>query len=308
MLCRAVLPPVTVGPQPGDLMPRRLDHLVICVHDLAQAALDWQTLGFNLTPTGVHPFGTSNRLAMFGNNFLELLAVTDAAAVPPAAPGHFSFAAHNRDFLATGEGMSMLAMHSDDAHADAARFEANDIGAYAPFDFGRDAVLPGGGTARVAFSLAFATDPAMPGVAFFTCQQRHPPELFWKPEYQRHPNGALRVIEVVMSALEPAEHRGFLERITESTAELTPGRLTVGARGDRITVLGPAEMTRRLPGLASEPSPRFCAARLAVTDLDATKRVLKDNGVDFQVSGVVLLIPPAASHGLALEFVEQETI
>ena len=70
-------------------MPRRLDHLVICVHDLAQAALDWQTLGFSLTPTGVHPFGTSNRLAMFGNNFLELLAVTDAAAVPPAAPDRF---------------------------------------------------------------------------------------------------------------------------------------------------------------------------------------------------------------------------
>ena len=190
-------------------MPRRLDHLVICVRDLAQAALDWQTLGFSLTPTGVHPFGTSNRLAMFGNNFLELLAVTDAAAVPPAAPGQFSFAAHNRDFLATGEGMSMLAMHSTDAHADAARFKADHIGAYAPFDFGRDAVLPGGGTARVEFSLAFATDPAMPGIAFFTCQQRHPPELFWKAEYQHHPNGALRVIEVVMSAPEPAEHRGF---------------------------------------------------------------------------------------------------
>ena len=289
-------------------MPRRLDHLVICVHDLEQAALDWQTLGFNLTPTGVHPFGTSNRLAQFADNFLELLAVTDDALVPPTAPGRFSVAAHNRDFLETAEGMSMLVLHSTDAHADAARFRAERIGDYAPFDFGRDAVLPGGGTARVAFSLAFATDPAMPGVAFFTCQQRHPPELFWKDEYQRHPNGALRVIEVVMSALEPAEHRGFLERITESTAELTPGRLTVGARGDRITVLGPAEMTRRLPGLASEPSPRFCAARLAVTDLDATKRVLKDNGVDFQVSGVVLLIPPAASHGLALEFVEQETI
>ena len=106
-------------------MPRRLDHLVVCVRDLAQAALDWQTLGFSLTPTGVHPFGTSNRLAMFGNNFLELLAVTDAAAVPPAAPGRFSFAAHNQDFLATGEGMSMLAMHSADAHADAARFKAD---------------------------------------------------------------------------------------------------------------------------------------------------------------------------------------
>jgi Glyoxalase-like domain len=289
-------------------MPRRLDHLVICVRDLAQAALDWQRLGFSLTPTGVHPFGTSNRLAMFGNNFIELLAVTDAAAVPPAAPDHFSFAAHNRDFLARGEGMSMLAMHSDDAHADAARFEANHIGAYAPFDFGRDAVLPGGGTARVAFSLAFATDAAMPGIAFFTCQQRHPPELFWKPEYQRHPNGALRVIEVVMSAPEPAAHRGFLERLAESTAELGLGRLTVGDNGDRITVLGPSEMARRLPGSAVAPSPRFCAARLAVTDLDATKRALKEHGVAFEVSGAVLLVPSAASHGLALEFVQQETV
>jgi hypothetical protein len=295
-------------------MPRRLDHRIICVHDLAQAELVWRNLGFTLTPTGVHPFGTSNRLAMFSNNFLELLAVTDVAAVPAAAPGRFSFAAHNQDFLATGEGMSMLALHSADAHADAARFKANDIGAYAPFDFGRDAVLPGGGTARVEFSLAFATDPAMPGIAFFTCQQRHPPELFWKPDYQRHPNGSLRVVEVVMSAPEPIAHRGFFERMTESAAELAPGRLTVGNAGDRISVLNPIEIARRLPGLgldlglAVDGSPRFCAARLAVADLNATKRELESNGVDCQIADGVLLIPPAASHGLALEFVEQGTI
>ncbi|KRR22995.1 hypothetical protein CQ14_01600 [Bradyrhizobium lablabi] len=289
-------------------MPRRIDHLVICVRDLAQAALDWQKLGFNLTPTGVHPFGTSNRLAMFGNNFLELLAVTDAAAVPPAEPGRFSFAAHNQNFLATAEGMSMLALHSTDAHADAVRFKADHFGAYAPFDFGRDAVLPDGGTARVAFSLAFATDPAMPGLAFFTCQQRHPPELFWKPDYQHHPNGVLRVIEVVMSALEPAAHRSFLQRLTESEAEPVPGGLMVGERGDRVTVLGPQEIARRLPGVAVGTSPRFCAARLAVADLDATRRTLKNSGADLEMTGAVLLIPPAASHGLALEFVEQETI
>jgi hypothetical protein len=47
---------------------------------------------------------------------------------------------------------------------------------------------------------------------------------------------------------------------------------------------------------------------LAVTDLDATKRALKNNGVDFEIAGAVLLIPAVASHGLALEFVEQETI
>jgi hypothetical protein len=289
-------------------MPRRLDHLVICAHDLARAALDWQALGFTLTPTGVHPFGTSNRLAMFGNNFLELLAVTDAAAVPPAAPGRFSFAAHNQDFLRTGEGMSMLALHSTDSHAEAVRFKAADIGAYAPFDFGRDAVLPDGGAARVGFSLAFATDSAMPGIAFFTCQQRHPPELFWKAEYQRHANGALRVVEVVMSAPEPAQHRAFLERLTEDAAELVPGRLTVGDRGDRISVLDPSGIARRLPGVVADGPPRFCAARLTVGDLDTTRRVLKNNGVAFEVIDAALLVPPAASHGLALEFVEQETV
>ncbi|MCP3389382.1 VOC family protein [Bradyrhizobium sp. CCGB12] len=289
-------------------MPRHLDHLVICVRDLTQAALDWQKLGFTLTPTGVHPFGTSNRLAMFSNNFLELLAVTDAAAVPPAAPGRFSFAAHNQDFVARGEGMSMLALHSADAHADAAHFSANHMGAYAPFDFGRAATLPDGRVARVEFSLAFATDPAMPGIAFFTCQQRHPPELFWKPDYQHHPNGALRVIEVVMSAPEPARHRQFLEHLMEGTAELAPGRLTVGTTGDRVTVHGPAELSRRLPELAGDASPRFCAARLVVADLGQAQRTLRASSVDFEMRGNVLLVPPAASHGLALEFVEQETI
>jgi hypothetical protein len=58
------------------------------------------------------PFGTSNRLAQCADNFVELLAVTDEASVPAAAPGHFSFAAHNRDFLTRTEGMSMLVLHN----------------------------------------------------------------------------------------------------------------------------------------------------------------------------------------------------
>ena len=256
----------------------------------------------------MHPFGTSNRLALFENNFLELLAVTDPAAVPPAAPGRFSFAAHNETFLASDEGMSMLVLHSVNAHADARRFAANGLGAYAPFDFGRDAALPDGGTARVQFSLAFATDPAMPGIAFFTCQQHHAPDLFWKPDYQRHPNGALRVIEVVMSAPEPAAHRAFLERLTEGAAELAPGRLSVGNADDRITVLGPSEIAHRLPGSARSDHPRFCAARLQVGDLDATRRELQRNGVDVRVIDGVLLTPPAAAHGLALEFVERAAV
>jgi hypothetical protein len=286
-------------------MPRRIDHLIICVRDLARAQQSFDALGFNLTPVGEHPFGTHNRLALFADNFVELLAVADPASVPPAAPGQFSFAAHHRDFLAEAEGMATLVWHSADAHADAARFAVDGLGAYAPLDFGREARLPNGETARVAFSLAFATDPAMPGLGFFTCQQRHAPELFWKTDYQRHPNGALRVVEIVLSAPEPAAHRGFFERMTESPAEIVPGRLTTGTASDRITVLSPAELVRRLPGMAAEGPPRFRAARLAVADLDAAERQLRRNGIACQIAGSVLKIPPAEAHGLAFELVAQ---
>jgi hypothetical protein len=283
-------------------MPRRIDHLVICVHDLERAHQSFRSLGFNVTPMGEHPFGTCNRLALFANNFLELLAVADPAAIRPASPGGFSFAAHNQAFLADAEGMSMLALHSADADADAAHFAADGLCDYAPLDFGRDAVLPDGGIARLAFSLAFANTPAMPGLAFFTCQQRHAPKLFWKPDYQAHRNGALRITEVVLSAREPAAHRAFLERVMESQVEMAPGRLTVGTTGDLITVLSPGELARRLPGVAVDDPPRFQAARLAVADLDATERWLRSNGVACQLVGSVVVVPPAATHGLTLEF------
>jgi hypothetical protein len=50
------------------------------------------------------------------------------------------------------------------------------------------------------------------------------------------------------------------------------------------------------------------AARLAVKDLDATRRELERSAVDFKVIDGVLLIAASAAHGLALEFVEQGAI
>ena len=66
-----------------------------------------------------------------------------------------------------------------------AAFTASGLDTYAPFHFERQAKLPDGSSARVAFSLAFVTHKKMPEAVFFTCQQ-HAPQYFWKPEYQKH--------------------------------------------------------------------------------------------------------------------------
>src|SRR6187402_2051273 len=51
-----------------------LDHAVINVMGkLDEAAAQYQRLGFQLTERGHHTLGSSNHLAIFGENYLELL-------------------------------------------------------------------------------------------------------------------------------------------------------------------------------------------------------------------------------------------
>jgi hypothetical protein len=283
-------------------MTRALDHLVLCVADLERARASYRALGFTTTPIAKHPFGTWNSLVqMAGRNFLELLALDPAQPIPPEEPGHFSFAARTRDFLRErGEGMSMLVFASRDARADDAAFRAAELDTYEPLDFGRDARLPDGSVARVAFSLAFVTNPAMPNLAFFTCQQRHAPELFWKPEFQRHANGAQRIVEVVMSAPDPAAHAGFFERLTGGPIAATEGALCVGPEGDRITVLDPARLRARFPAWEGTGAvPAFVGYRLAVAEPARIPHVLDEAGTAYRDEAVWIVV---SAHGVAIEF------
>ena len=52
-----------------------IDHLVIVVKDLHQAANDYQQLGFTIVPGGKHPVGSHNVLISFADgSYLELIA------------------------------------------------------------------------------------------------------------------------------------------------------------------------------------------------------------------------------------------
>lgn len=208
---------------------RPIDHVVIAVDDLEAAARRYESLGFTLTPRASHPdhMGTANRLAQFtGGNFIELVEADrpdrmvdhDLASTPP----RFSFGAHIRAFTERQNGMAALVLASDDARAEAARLAAAGIQTYAPIDFERTATQPDGTTARVAFSLAFATSPDLPDLAFYFCQH-HTPETFWKPRFQSHANTAQAITAVHLSAEDPSRHRGFLEHLTGATGEPVPG-------------------------------------------------------------------------------------
>jgi len=280
------------------MMSKTLDHLVLCVTELEQAQAHYRSLGFTLTPRATMPFGTCNSLIqMPGLNFLELLALDGRAVPAHELPQRFSFGAHNQDFLRQhGEGMSMLVFAGSDASADVEAFRRAGLVTYEPFDFGREATLPDGQVVQVAFS----------------CHQRHTPELFWKPEYQKHVNGAERLVEVVMSAPEPAALGGFLCRLTggEVAVDDDGSGIRIGPISDRISVLNPARTCKRFPELdgeawiGSEYAPRFIGYRVVVADLNAVRDLLDQTSILHRVTASSIVVAPSVGHSMIVEFSE----
>ena len=58
----------------------RIDHVMICVPDLAAGIAQYGKMGFNIYAGGAHPGrGTHNAIAINDEDYMELLAVRDAA-------------------------------------------------------------------------------------------------------------------------------------------------------------------------------------------------------------------------------------
>lgn len=286
-------------------MNRAIDHLVLCVRDLDAARGFYRRLGFTPTPPALHPWGTGNFLAQMQGSFLEVLAVAEKRKIAPPEPGGFGFGWFNASFLEKREGFSMLVLQTQDARADRQAFARAGLDTYPVFDFERKAKQPDGSEARVAFSLAFATHKNMPEAAFFTCQQ-HAPQYFWKPEYQKHANGAINVTEVVMRAPDPAAFAPFFAGLQGKDAvRAGKGRLDVQAGGGNIAVLDPAGTAARFPGMefgGPADSPVFVGYRVAVADPGAVEKLLKTEGVPAGKIADALVVGPREAYGAAIEF------
>lgn len=161
-------------------MPLQLgiDHAVIGVRDLDAAAASFRELGFTLTPRGTHSIGSQNHCIMFGSTYIELLA----------APVSHPWLDYYRSF---GEGLAAIALAAADA--DAAYRELQRVGAKPPMELSRPAA---GGVAR--FRLM-----QIEGAPQVFLVQHLTRELVWRPEWQKHANGAAELIAVALAPSKP---------------------------------------------------------------------------------------------------------
>ena len=260
-------------------------------------------MGFTMTPQAQHPFGTGNIIAQLDGCFLEVLSVTEPENIPEHDGEHFSFGAFNRDYLKAREGMSMLVLDSTNETQDRAEYQSKGLHVFEPFDFKRLAKQPDGHSETVGFSLTFVDDPALPEMAFFTCKQWRP-DLFWKPDYQRHENGGINITETYVVTETPEDAGNFLGAYADATPQTEAnGAVRVStSRGD-LVAMPPAAFNEIFPDAiaADEDRPAYFAGfKLQVSDLDVTKTCWSGNNINFEGGGDHVWIKPENGFGCVI--------
>ena len=285
-------------------MPHGLDHIVHAVRALDAAAEFYRRAGFTVSARNRHSWGTHNRIVQLKNCYIELLEVAEPEKIVPHGAGSFSFGAFNRDFLASHQGFSMLILNSSNAIDDARSFEAAGIGGFKVFEFAREGAKPDGTPVKVAFSLAFASDPASPNVRFAVCQH-HFPENFWDPAFQTHANGVSAVPGAAMVADNPTDHHIFLKAFT-GVQDLHSSSIGVRARTENgdIEIMEPVSFRDRFgvsPAVDGEGM-TLNALRFEVADIALAEALHRQNGIASQRHVGRLVVPPDVACGATLIF------
>lgn len=261
---------------------RGLDHPIVGVRDLEQARMDWQRLGFTITPRGRHiGWGTANYCIMFPLDYVEILGIVDA--------GQY---VHGLDtFLAQRQGILGLALATGDADAAHARLSECGLAGEPPKDLARILELPEG-EARPSFRLVHPADPTALGLRGFLCQHLTP-ELVRRADWLEHANGARRIS---MISIATAERQSLAERyrklIGAEAVHADRGGVTVRLDGCVLHFGEPADGIEGGLGMAVE-----------VGDLDRTRGLLGSAEIPFEDADGEIDIDPAHATGVALSFV-----
>lgn len=281
-----------------------IDHPLVLVRDIEATAARYRKLGFNTAPTGKHPWGTSTSLIMFDRSALELMGIYDDTLLDSHAVGSFRFGRHMADALAEREGVSLVALYSEDAPGDRARLEAQGLAAQGRVDFHRRVKVPGRDWDEAVVTLEILLDPALPRASNFLCQQ-HRPELIWVPEWLRHANGALGFAGLTYVASTPGR---LLDRLRclfghDAISATAIGHEVQTGRGI-ITVVPPGVWAAQL-GVASEPgtgtdAPACIGIDIRVSDLAAARHILDAAGVPSVSGPGGIALPDHAAYGNVL--------
>jgi catechol 2,3-dioxygenase-like lactoylglutathione lyase family enzyme len=290
----------------------RIDHVMICVPDLAQGIEAYTRLGFNVYPGGAHTGkGTHNAIAFHGEDYLELMSVSDRDEYLAARAAAGGTGPSLVDFLAGGGGFRFVAVQSDDLAGDVDAMRRRGVDVQSPTAGARR--TPGG---RQLEWIAATLGPRNPLPVFFI--QHLTPLAERRAQVPRagdHPNGVLGADRVYIAVADVAEsartygrvlgmpvptiQRGAVIKADMAVFDLGPTGLTVAQPAEP----GPADEALRTRG----PGPFQVLFR--TRSMDAAARWMAEHGVPPQARGIrntgeqAMLVGPEHACGAYIGFV-----
>jgi hypothetical protein len=274
-----------------------LDHVVVLVKDLDDAARNWERLGFTLSPRGTHSahLGSGNFTIMFDPDYIELLGIINPT----------EHNAPSREFLAhRGEGLERTAFTAVDSEALVAEIKALGYAAVGPIDFGRPVTLPNGTETAAKFRVAqWPVSEAPAGVRIFACQHLTR-DAVWIPELMRHANTAQRIARVEILSTDPAKDSAHMAKLIGSAVENEPdgaARVASGGKRAPFVFLSDEILEKRYPNVPLQGMPKSGGVGLVLVahDLDAAAKAAGSNAVRTESS---VTVPPASANGVLLTF------
>ena len=264
-------------------MLTRIDHVMICVPDLARGMDDYARIGFSIHPGGVHPGkGTHNAIAFNQADYVELLAIRDRSECRSASAWQGLI-----EFIEAGGGLRYIVLQSDDLDVDVAAMRSRGVDVGDAAEGSRR--TPAGLELRWKAAVLGKRDP----LPLFFIEHLTPLEARRRqvPETE-HPNGVTRVERAYiavpdLAASVPAYSRvlGIPPRMERGTAiNADTAVFQLGANG--LVVAQPVG-----PGVAADalkrrgPGPFQILYRTA--SMDAGERAM--------------LVPPELAGGVYLE-------
>ena len=277
---------------------KAINHLVLAARDLARIRETYESLGFTLTPSGQHPFGTGNTIIQLNGAYLELLAVTRPQDVVEHSKQSFSFSAFNRDYLARHEGFSMVVFDSQDARADLTKWKSQGLTTFDPFDFSRQAKMPDGRNVTVGFALAQTMLESAPWLGHFACQHFRR-DYYEQPQYLTHANTSRRIKDVWISgpdALATVRHLAAV--IMAEPEELGADWVRFDCRSSKL-IIASSEAFAATFGMKPphpEDGPHLCGLTISCDTLEHLPSALVTRRANRAI------VDPAQSFGTALAF------
>jgi hypothetical protein len=275
-----------------------LDHVVINARDDMDRAADiYRRLGFTLTERGYHSLGSMNHLAMFGTDYLELIAVPKGATSGRLELLNFPF------------GLNGLVFGSEDSAITYGELSKAGVPVEPPVEFTRP-VKHSGGQGDARFRTVRMKTGVVPYGRIYWCHH-FTRELVWRDEWRHHANGTVAVARALIVEPDPAKGAKLYadmfgtDNVRDKNGAKTDGKTVVigNSRFDIVTAAAlKAEFGAAVP---DDSRPAYMAGlTLRTVSLDKAARALQAGKIEFTREDGRIVVPAREAVNAVLEFVE----